>query len=161
MPPCFKLFGNSWGYSHAKFTIIDIKCRFARGESKLNRNTKNCQNNFAILEIPKSFSRDERELYFISRNFEVPCTPTTKLSPKENMQRNTISLFKIDRKQWICNDCPYRLCKVFVPNLTYGSYLGTTYDFTNVFMIHLTVRYMSNNNNRRTLRTCGSSYVKQ
>ena len=35
--------------------------------------------------------------------------------PEEFKQRNTISLFKIDVRQWICNDCPCRL--VFVPNL--------------------------------------------
>ena len=34
--------------------------------------------------------------------------------PQEFKQRNTI---KSDVRQWICNECPCRLCKVFVPNL--------------------------------------------
>ena len=34
-------------------------------------------------------------------------------------QRNTISLFKSDVRQCICNQCPCRLCKVFVPDLRY------------------------------------------
>ena len=37
--------------------------------------------------------------------------------PEEFKQRNTISLFKSDVRQWICNERPCRLCKVFVPNL--------------------------------------------
>ena len=36
---------------------------------------------------------------------------------EELKQRNTTSLFKSDMKQQICNECPCRLCKVFVPNL--------------------------------------------
>ena len=36
---------------------------------------------------------------------------------EEFKQWNTISLFKSDVRQWICNECPCRLCKVFVPNL--------------------------------------------
>ena len=37
--------------------------------------------------------------------------------PEEFKQRNTINLFKRDVRQWICNECPCRFCKVFVPNL--------------------------------------------
>ena len=37
--------------------------------------------------------------------------------PEEFKQRNTISLFKNDVRQWICNGCPCRLHKLFVPNL--------------------------------------------
>ena len=36
---------------------------------------------------------------------------------EEIKQRNTINLFKSDVKQWICRECPCRLCKVSVPNL--------------------------------------------
>ena len=43
--------------------------------------------------------------------------------PEVFKQRNTMSLFKSDVRQWICNECPCRLCKVFVPNL--GFVLGT------------------------------------
>ena len=39
--------------------------------------------------------------------------------PEEFKQRNTISLFKGDVRQWICNECPCRLCKVFEPNLEF------------------------------------------
>ena len=46
-----------------------------------------------------------------------------KILPEEFKQRNTISLFKNDGRQRICNECPCRLCKVFVPNL--GFILGT------------------------------------
>ena len=37
--------------------------------------------------------------------------------PEEFKQRNTISLFKSDVRQWICNECPCRLSRVFVPSL--------------------------------------------
>ena len=37
--------------------------------------------------------------------------------PEEFKQRKTISLFKSDVRQWICNECLCRLCKVFVSNL--------------------------------------------
>ena len=36
---------------------------------------------------------------------------------EEFKRKNTISLFKSDVRQWICNECPCRMCKVFVPNL--------------------------------------------
>ena len=36
---------------------------------------------------------------------------------EEFKHRNTISLFKSDVRQRICNECPCRFCKVFVPNL--------------------------------------------
>ena len=39
--------------------------------------------------------------------------------PGEFKQRNTISLFESDVRQWICNECPCRLHKVFVPNLVF------------------------------------------
>ena len=32
--------------------------------------------------------------------------------PEEFKQRNTASLFKSDARQWICNECPCRLCKL-------------------------------------------------
>ena len=38
---------------------------------------------------------------------------------EEFKQRNTISLFKSDVRQWICNECPCILHKVFVPNLVF------------------------------------------
>ena len=74
--------------------------------------------------------------------------------PEEFTQRNTISLFKSDVRQCICNECPYRLCKVFVPNLgfTWGTapnlVLNTHHRFFNVciyiciYMFHLAGRYM-------------------
>ena len=34
-------------------------------------------------------------------------------------QRNIISLFKSDIRHWICNECPCRLCKVFLRNLEF------------------------------------------
>ena len=37
--------------------------------------------------------------------------------PEEFKQKNTISLFKSDVRQWICNEYPYGWCKVFLPNL--------------------------------------------
>ena len=36
---------------------------------------------------------------------------------EECRQRNTISLFKSDARQWICNVGPCRLYKVFAPNI--------------------------------------------
>ena len=36
---------------------------------------------------------------------------------EEFKQRKTTSLFQNDVRQWICNECPCRLCKVSVPNL--------------------------------------------
>ena len=49
------------------------------------------------------------------------------LLPEEIKQRNTINLFKNDVKQWICKECPCRLCNKPRIYLTYGSYLGTIY----------------------------------
>ena len=49
------------------------------------------------------------------------------LLSEEIKQRNTANLFKSDVEQWICKECPCRLCKVLVPKpriyLTCGSYL--------------------------------------
>ena len=41
------------------------------------------------------------------------------LLPEGIKQRNPVNLFKSNVKQWICKECPCRLCKVFVPNLGY------------------------------------------
>ena len=41
------------------------------------------------------------------------------LLPEEIKQRNTINLFKSGGKQWICKECPCRLCKLFVSNLVF------------------------------------------
>ena len=44
--------------------------------------------------------------------------------PEEFKQRNSISLFKSDMRQWICNEYLCRLCKVFLPNLqSWAKYL--------------------------------------
>ena len=37
--------------------------------------------------------------------------------PEEFKQRNKISIIKSNVRHWICNECPCRLCKLFVPNL--------------------------------------------
>ena len=53
----------------------------------------------------------------ISQTVSYHAPQSWTILPEEFKQRNAISLFKSDVRQWICNEHPCRLCKVFVPNL--------------------------------------------
>ena len=85
------------------------------------------------------------------------------LLPEEIKQRNTINLFKSHLKQWICKECPCRVCSVRTKPriyLAYGSYLGTInylnccccflflFFLNKLYKIHLTEGYIFNNNNK-------------
>ena len=66
-------------------------------------------------------SERKRTLFLWSRNFKLLCTPAMILLPEESKLINTVSLFKIDVKQWICKEFFCRLCKVFLPSLRFIS----------------------------------------
>ena len=50
------------------------------------------------------------------RNINYPAPQLWTLLPEEFKQRNTISFFKSNARQWICNECLCRLCKMFLQN---------------------------------------------
>ena len=62
-------------------------------------------------------SERERTVFYGLETISYRAPQLWTILPEEFKQRNTISLFKSDVRHWICNQCPCRLCKVFVPNL--------------------------------------------
>ena len=82
-------------------------------DSMLNRRTICC--NFRNLQ--EFQSKRKRTVFYGFETISYRTPQLWTILPEEFKQRNTISLFKSDVRQWICNECPCRLCKVFVPNL--------------------------------------------
>ena len=80
---------------------------------------------------------------------------------EEIKQRNTISFFKSDVNNGHVKSV-IADCAVFKPGneseiwlLPWFLWFKLELFLTNIFMIHLTERYIFNNNNRRTLKACG------
>ena len=82
-------------------------------DSLLNRRT--IHYNFRNLQ--EFQSERKRTVFYGLETISYRAPQLWTILPEEFKQRNTISLFKSDVRQWICNECPCRLCKVFVPNL--------------------------------------------
>ena len=82
-------------------------------DTMLNR--RNVTYNFRNLQVSV---RKKVNCFLWSGNFKLPSTQLWTRLSEEIKQRNTISLFKSDVKQGICKECPGRLSKVFVQNLS-------------------------------------------
>ena len=88
-------------------------------DSLLNRRTI-CYN---FRNLQKFQSERKRTVFYGLEIISYRAPQLWTILPEEFKQRNTISLFKSDVRQWICNECPCRLCKVFVPNLGFDWYV--------------------------------------
>ena len=118
-------------------------------DSMLNR--RNICYNFRNLQY---FQLERKKTVLWFRNYSLPRTPIIDNFAGGFKQRNTISLFESesDVRQWICNKCPCRLCKVFVPNLgfiwdtapnlVFNIYHGLFNAY--IYTSRLAGRYMSN-----------------
>ena len=62
-------------------------------------------------------SERKRTVFCGIETISYPAPQLWTILPEEFKQRNTISLFKIDVRQWIHHECPCKMCKVFVLNL--------------------------------------------
>ena len=82
-------------------------------DSLLNRRTI-CYNFRNLQEFQ---SERKRTVFYGLETISYRAPQLWTILPEEFKQRNTISLFKSDVRQWICNECPCRLCKIFVRNL--------------------------------------------
>ena len=81
-------------------------------DSLLNRRTI-CYN-FRNLQVLVG-KKENCVLWF--RNNKLTCTPIMDNFAGRVETKEHNKLFKSDVRQWICNECPCRLCKVLVPNL--------------------------------------------
>ena len=88
-------------------------------DSMLNRRT--ISYNFRNLQ--EFQSERKRTVFYGLETISYRAPQLWTIFPEVFKQRNTISLFKSDVRQWIYTECPCRLCKVFVPNLgfTWGT----------------------------------------
>ena len=95
--------------------LFKIKCDLAPliMDSMLNRRTI-CYNFRNLQEFQ---SERKRTVFYGLETISYRAPQLWTILPEEFKQRNTISLFKSDVRQWICNECPCRLCKIFVSNL--------------------------------------------
>ena len=84
-------------------------------DSLLNR--KAIHYNFRNLQ--QFQSERKRTLFYGSETISYRAPQLWAILKEEFKQRNAISFFEIDLRQWICSECPCRLCKVFVPNLEF------------------------------------------
>ena len=82
-------------------------------DSMLNRRTI-CYNFRNLQEFQ---SERKRTVFYGLETISYRAPHLWTILSEEFKQRNTISLFKSGVKKWICNECPCRFCKVFVPNL--------------------------------------------
>ena len=106
-------------------------------DSMLNR--RNITYNFRNLQ--KFQSEKKRTVFNGLETLSYRAPQLWTLLPEEIKQRNTINLFTIDVKQWICKEWPCRLQDCIV--------LAQCFFLLNkIYMIHLTERYMFNNNNK-------------
>ena len=99
--------------------LYKIKNEFAPPIMKSKLNRRNIIYNFRNLQEFQS----GRTASSWNPSYRAPQRWT--LLPEEIKQRNTITPFKSDLKQWICKKCPCTLCKVFVPNLRFIWHMAT------------------------------------
>ena len=115
-------------------------------DSLLNRRT--IHYNFRNLQ--EFQSERKRTVFYGLETISYRAPQLWTILPEEFKQRNTISLFKSDVRQWICNEHPCRLCKVFVPNLEliWGTVLNFVLNIYhrlfNAWRIYIQGRYMFN-----------------
>ena len=100
-------------------------------DSMLNRRTV-CYNFRNWQEFQ---SERKRTVFCGLETINYPAPQLWKILPEEFKQRNTISLFKIDVRQWIYHECPCRMCKVFVPNLGFFSGAGNILVFVIIWNV--------------------------
>ena len=81
-------------------------------DSLLNRRT-----NYDFRNLQEFQLERKRAVFYGLETICYRALQVCTILPEEFKQRNTISLFKSDVRQWICNECPCRLYKLFVPNL--------------------------------------------
>ena len=83
--------------------------------SMLNRKTI-CYNFRNLQEFQSERKNCEKAVFYGLETISYRAPQLWTILPEEFKQRNPISLFKSDVRHWRYNECPCRLCKVFVPN---------------------------------------------
>ena len=83
-------------------------------DSLSNRRTVCC--NFRNFQ---EFQSERNRMFYGLETTNYRASQLWTIWPEEFKQSNTISLFKSDFRQWICDEGPCRLCKVLVPNLRF------------------------------------------
>ena len=98
-------------------------------DSMLHRRTI-CYN---IRNLQEFHSEKKRIVFYGLETISYLAPQLWKILPEEFKQRNIKSLFKSALRHWICNKCPCRLCKVFVPNL----------GFIWIILMHVHIMYLA------------------
>ena len=82
-------------------------------ESILNgrNNTYNVRN-FQEFETER-----KRTVYFGLETVSYRSLQLCSLLPERKRQLNSLDQFKRSVRQWVCNTCPYRLCKAYLQNV--------------------------------------------
>ena len=86
-------------------------------DSMSNQRT-NCYNFRNLQEFQ---SERKKTVFYVLETKRYRAPKLWTILPEEFKQRKTISLCKSDVRQWIFNECPFKLCKAFVPNLGFIS----------------------------------------
>ena len=61
----------------------------------------------------------KRTIYFDLEVVNYRSPQVWSLLPKHMALINSVDQFKISVRQWICNTCPCRLCKVYLKNIRF------------------------------------------
>ena len=91
--------------------IFKIKKRKNKGKN----NTYNIRN-FQGFETER-----KRTLYFGLETIRYRSPQLWSLLPEHTRQLNSLDQFKRSVRQWVCNTCPCRLCKLYLQNVGFLS----------------------------------------
>ena len=100
--------------------LFKIKCDLALPimDSLLNRRAI-CYNFRKLQEFQ---SERKRTVFYGLETISYRAPQLWATFPEELKQGNAISLFQSDVRQWICNECPCRLCSICTKPRVYLSY---------------------------------------
>ena len=90
--------------------LIEI-FKIKKGKNKGKNNTYNVRN-FQGFETER-----KRTLYFGLETIRYRSPQLWSLLPEHMRQLNSLDQFKRSVRQWVCNTCPCRLCKVYLQNV--------------------------------------------
>ena len=97
--------------------IFEIKKGFAppiMGSILKGRNNNESIRNFQEFETER-----KRAVYFRLETISYRSPHLWSLLPEHVRQLNSIDQFKRNVRQWVCNTCPSRLCKVYLQNVKF------------------------------------------
>ena len=85
--------------------------------SVISRVLKGRNNTYNVRNFQEFETERRRTVYFGLETISYRSPLLWYLLSEHMRQLNSIDQFKRNVRQWVCNTCPYRLCKIYLQNV--------------------------------------------